>query len=243
MQLEPLRKELENLLKLRSGEERKAGEVWGNKVIMRQKIESKFEELQQLLNEEKRILFSRLEEEEEKILQRIQENVTLLEEQSSSFKQMISEMEEEEEKKLQRIQENVTRLEEVEEKSQQPAAELLKDVKDTLSRCNKLKFPEPKSVSTALKMNFQLTHQEQLIKLITDFGGLEWWMERGRYAADVTLDPETAHPQLDLSKDLKCVRRGAPARKVPDSPKRFDSELYVLGHEGFTTGRHYWEVE
>ncbi|XP_029448198.1 E3 ubiquitin-protein ligase TRIM41-like [Rhinatrema bivittatum] len=113
MHLERVRKELEDLLKLKSSEERKAEDLRSQTEIMRRIIESDFEEMQRFLAKEKRILLSRLKEEEKEILQRIGENVTRLEEQSSSIKLLISELE---------------------EKSQQPAAELLKDVKETLSR-------------------------------------------------------------------------------------------------------------
>ncbi|XP_030055802.1 E3 ubiquitin-protein ligase TRIM39-like [Microcaecilia unicolor] len=113
MHLKPLRKNLEDLLKFTSTEEKKAEELKSEAQIKRQKVESEFEELQQFLIKEKQILLSRLEEEEKKILQRIREHETQLEEQSSSFMQLISE---------------------IEEKIQQPATELLKDVKDALSR-------------------------------------------------------------------------------------------------------------
>ncbi|XP_030045256.1 E3 ubiquitin-protein ligase TRIM39-like, partial [Microcaecilia unicolor] len=149
MHLEPLRKNLEDLLKFKSTEEKKAEELKSETQIKRQKVESEFEELQQFLNKEKQILLSRLEKEEKKILQRIMENETQLEEQSSSLMQLITE---------------------IEEKSQQPTNELLKDVKDALSRCEKMKFLEPEVVSTDLKMGFQLSYPQQLKKWITKFG-------------------------------------------------------------------------
>ncbi|KAB0386238.1 hypothetical protein FD755_001194 [Muntiacus reevesi] len=58
----------------------------------------------------------------------------------------------------------------------------------------------------------------------------------------VTLDPDTAHPKLILSKDRKCVKLGDIRQPVPDNPERFDFVVSVLGSEYFVAGCHYWEV-
>ncbi|KAM4618052.1 butyrophilin subfamily 2 member A1-like [Discoglossus pictus] len=66
----------------------------------------------------------------------------------------------------------------------------------------------------------------------------------------VTFDPETAHPELIVSDDKKCVRRKDTTESLPETlqdllntPKRFDTSHCVLGNESFTGGRCYWEVE
>ncbi|XP_069044187.1 butyrophilin subfamily 1 member A1-like isoform X1 [Lepisosteus oculatus] len=61
-------------------------------------------------------------------------------------------------------------------------------------------------------------------------------------AADVTLDPDTAHPELSLSEDGKRVRVGE-EQDLPDNPERFDYTWCVLSRDGLACGRHYWEVE
>uniref|UniRef100_A0A4W5R8B5 B30.2/SPRY domain-containing protein n=1 Tax=Hucho hucho TaxID=62062 RepID=A0A4W5R8B5_9TELE len=63
-----------------------------------------------------------------------------------------------------------------------------------------------------------------------------------QYAVDVTLDPDTAHPYLILSEDGKQVRHGGTRLNRPYNPNRVDQVLNVLGKEGISSGRFYYEV-
>ncbi|XP_068858521.1 butyrophilin subfamily 2 member A2-like isoform X2 [Aphelocoma coerulescens] len=60
---------------------------------------------------------------------------------------------------------------------------------------------------------------------------------------DVTLDPATVGPEVILSEDLKEATWGRPRCQWPEGPGRFDTDPCMLGSKGFTSGRHYWEVE
>ncbi|KAM6364599.1 butyrophilin subfamily 1 member A1-like [Pluvialis apricaria] len=64
-----------------------------------------------------------------------------------------------------------------------------------------------------------------------------------RHKVDVTLDADMAHPRLEISEDGKSVKDTGAIRKVPSKEKRFDSHTFVLAKEGYTCGRHYWEVD
>ncbi|XP_065271498.1 butyrophilin subfamily 1 member A1-like [Emys orbicularis] len=82
-------------------------------------------------------------------------------------------------------------------------------------------------------------HLDTISKLHTE---LEWRRSLSD-SVKVTLDPDSAHPHLILSEDQKSVRWEDTKLDLPDNPERFDTYRCVLGCEGFTTGRHYWEVE
>ncbi|XP_022607838.1 E3 ubiquitin-protein ligase TRIM39-like [Seriola dumerili] len=62
------------------------------------------------------------------------------------------------------------------------------------------------------------------------------------YMEDVTLNPVTAYPFLILSEDRKQVKRGEKLQFYRNSSHRFDVWSCVSAKEGFSSGRHYWEV-
>ncbi|XP_072312748.1 E3 ubiquitin-protein ligase TRIM39-like isoform X2 [Eucyclogobius newberryi] len=64
-----------------------------------------------------------------------------------------------------------------------------------------------------------------------------------QFVVDVTLDPDTSHPRLVLSEDLKQVHLTDVKKKLPDSPLRFDTCACVLGKQSFSSGRFYFEVQ
>ncbi|XP_053089229.1 butyrophilin subfamily 1 member A1-like [Pangasianodon hypophthalmus] len=67
--------------------------------------------------------------------------------------------------------------------------------------------------------------------------------EMKKFAVDVTLDPDTAHPLLILSADGKQVTCGDTEQDLPDTPQRFTSYPCVVGKQSFSSGRFYYEVQ
>ncbi|XP_030201026.1 E3 ubiquitin-protein ligase TRIM39-like [Gadus morhua] len=64
-----------------------------------------------------------------------------------------------------------------------------------------------------------------------------------QYEVDVTLDPDTASPRLNLSEDGKQVHDGGVRKRLPDKPKRFTLYPCVLTRQSFSSGRFYFEVQ
>uniref|UniRef100_A0A2K5IY19 RING-type E3 ubiquitin transferase n=1 Tax=Colobus angolensis palliatus TaxID=336983 RepID=A0A2K5IY19_COLAP len=73
--------------------------------------------------------------------------------------------------------------------------------------------------------------------------GIQKWRKIQYMALDVILDPDTANAILLVSEDQRSVQRAEEPRDLPDNPERFEWRYCVLGHENFTSGRHFWEVE
>ncbi|XDV33370.1 hypothetical protein PO909_003794, partial [Leuciscus waleckii] len=61
-------------------------------------------------------------------------------------------------------------------------------------------------------------------------------------ACVLTLDPNTAHPNLFLSESNRKATHVREKQPYPDHPQRFDWEPQVLSRESLT-GRCYWEAE
>ncbi|XP_023688969.1 tripartite motif containing 35-28 isoform X1 [Paramormyrops kingsleyae] len=58
----------------------------------------------------------------------------------------------------------------------------------------------------------------------------------------VILDPNTASPWLWISPDLSSVKDNHGRQQLPDNLERFDPCVFIMGSQGFTSGRHRWDV-
>ncbi|XP_030399631.1 zinc finger protein RFP-like [Gopherus evgoodei] len=231
-QLKTLKEEREKLLGLKVTGEGKSQEYLKQTQTERQKIVSEFHALRQFLKEQERLLLAQLEKLDEEIVRIQNENVSKLSEEISHLSELISEME---------------------GKCQKPVSEFLQDVRSTLRRCKKRKLQQPEEISPELEEPVSGFSQKtiELLEALRKFKDtLPSALERKRgeplgahRQVDVTLDPDTAHPNLVLSEDRKCATWGDTRQRLPKNPERFDTERCVLGCEGFTSGRHCWEVE
>uniref|UniRef100_A0A673IB24 E3 ubiquitin-protein ligase TRIM58-like n=1 Tax=Sinocyclocheilus rhinocerous TaxID=307959 RepID=A0A673IB24_9TELE len=80
---------------------------------------------------------------------------------------------------------------------------------------------------TVLKLEETLTEEvEKLVEIV-----------------DITFDPDTANPWLQLSEDGRQMRHLGAWQDLADTPERFDTVVITLSREGLSSGRHYWEVQ
>uniref|UniRef100_A0A672JVX1 Si:dkey-46i9.6 n=1 Tax=Sinocyclocheilus grahami TaxID=75366 RepID=A0A672JVX1_SINGR len=69
--------------------------------------------------------------------------------------------------------------------------------------------------------------------------------ERRRFQInmDITFDPDTANPWLQLSEGGHQIRHLGTWQDLADTPERFDTVVIALSREGLSSGRRYWEVQ
>nr|XP_033799899.1 uncharacterized protein LOC117360313 [Geotrypetes seraphini] len=119
------------------------------------------------------------------------------------------------------------------ETCEKPPAEMLKDGQAHFNRCDHGMQERPRCESALL--------DEKFLVFLGHYVGPNLLLKK--YKEIVTLNTRTAQPHLVLSADGKTVKYGFVKQNLPDYPERFDFEPCVQGCEGFTSGRHYWEVE
>uniref|UniRef100_A0A8C8S5G1 Zinc finger protein RFP-like n=1 Tax=Pelusios castaneus TaxID=367368 RepID=A0A8C8S5G1_9SAUR len=214
--LKTLREEREKLLECKVSREKRNQENLRKTQTKRQKIVSEFQQLRQFLEEQERLLLAQLEELDKEMVKFQTENITKLSAEISRLSELISEME----GKLK-----------------------YNNMKLFLSRCGKGNFQQPEEISPDLEKGLS-DFSQKVTPLIPASARLSSAPNALILPpVTVTLDPDTAHPQLVPSEDGKHVRWGHTCQDLPNNLERFDTAPCVLGREGFTSGRHCWEVE
>uniref|UniRef100_UPI00358E3667 E3 ubiquitin/ISG15 ligase TRIM25-like n=1 Tax=Myxine glutinosa TaxID=7769 RepID=UPI00358E3667 len=66
---------------------------------------------------------------------------------------------------------------------------------------------------------------------------------RRLYGRSPSLDPNSAHPEIKISGDLRTATRTWTENQYPEHPDRFDYCPQVVSRDCFSSGRHYWEVD
>ncbi|XP_066474064.1 E3 ubiquitin-protein ligase TRIM39-like [Tiliqua scincoides] len=221
--LQSLKEEIEKVVGLKRTGELRHQEYLKQTEAERQRIVSEFEQLHHFLEEQEKLLLAQLSELEREMVRHQKEFDTKLADEIISLNVLIDE---------------------VEEKCGQPDSVFLQDIRGTLCRFDKEPFQPPEEMPF-IKVEKRLGEFSRknavLTKILDNFRdtlpselGTEW--------VNVILDPDTANPQIVISEDQKSARWDVTRTDVPHNPKRFKSSCCVLGHEGFTSGRHYWEV-
>uniref|UniRef100_UPI003AAB3380 nuclear factor 7, ovary-like n=1 Tax=Centroberyx gerrardi TaxID=166262 RepID=UPI003AAB3380 len=183
-------------------------------VATERQIRAEFHKLHQFLKEEEEARVAALREEEEQRGKTVTREMKIIQEKMSSLSDSISAVEEDLQKH------NVPFL--TSYKPTQTSAR---------AQCSLL---DPQLVSGALV---------DVAKHLGNPSFTVWEKMKGKIKfSPVILDPNPANSSLYLSDDLTSVRHGDTVQQLPENPERHTMYAAVLGSEGFSSGKHSWEV-
>nr|XP_034962870.1 zinc finger protein RFP-like [Zootoca vivipara]XP_034962871.1 zinc finger protein RFP-like [Zootoca vivipara] len=220
--LQSLKEEKEKLLGLKLAGENRHQEYLKQTEAERQKLMSEFELVHHFLEEQEKLLLHQLNELEKEIMKHQKEHGGKFSDEIVSLSALIDE---------------------IEEKCTQPDSEFLQDIRSTLGRFDKEPFQSPEEMPSKVEKRLgELSEKNSVLTNILNNFKDTLPSELGTEWVNITLDTDTANPQIIISEDRKSARWDVTRTDVPHNPKRFKSSCCVLGCEGFTSGRHYWEV-
>ncbi|XP_078272283.1 zinc-binding protein A33-like [Rhinoraja longicauda] len=181
---------------------------------LQSQITSQFVELHQILTEKEQRVLTDIQEEEKKILNTMEKHLQVIQENLNSIENEVKSLQEQLD-----LKDNVSFLKEEAGRKMRVHDEA-KSLSVADGALPMERFDNPFLLNTVFRETTDVIKQ-----------------------VSVTLDVETAHARLEVSEDRKRVRLTGTRRSLPDTGKRFTDWWCVLGSEGFTSGRHYWEVE
>ncbi|XP_060126675.1 zinc finger protein RFP-like isoform X2 [Zootoca vivipara] len=236
-QLKSWEKEKQNFVNQKRSEEEEKQKCLKQLDTEKQKIKDAFKKMQKSLEEKESSSLARLRNLEKEIKKKVAENGNRLSEDISYLTNLIAELEKKCEQPPQDIESTLLRYE---EKRAEHSVDLSTWLEERLKICCEKSSAVVNAMVKCADSLEEALKKEGLNKFLSHTTApLEQKLEK----VSVTLDPQTAHPLLTLSADLKSVKIG----EVPDDQAEDMDELhcipYVLGREKFTAGRHGWEVE
>ncbi|XP_065600971.1 E3 ubiquitin-protein ligase TRIM7-like [Cyrtonyx montezumae] len=186
-------------------------------------VHSAFEQLQQFLQEQEGTLLAQLHEVHARLTEEHQQHVHRVSERRVLLEELIAD---------------------IQKKREQPAVEFLMDIAGILDRCGVAKVPIPRPFSPELLRTARSLRKKskEVLATLSDFR-VNLLSKVDTERVKVVLDPETASSYLTISSDCRTVQIAEGHQNLPDNPKRFTGSSSVLGSQGFTAGRHYWELE
>ncbi|CAL8289775.1 unnamed protein product [Merluccius merluccius] len=184
--------------------------------VLEREVRAEFQNLHRFLDEEESMDLERLRKARQKQVKLLRERERKIAEQGKDLQRAITTLN----SKL----------------TEEDSPKLLKEIKDLIKR--QVFFVPPAEVETEVRSGqFVGPIQYRIWK----------HMKSCLYPniTSVTFDPDTAHPLLTVSPSHTSMwfEEDKDVAACQANPRRFHYYYCVLGQQGFTTGRHYWEVE